>query len=156
MFAVFLVLGFVVCFFGRKLYRPIFFLAGLLLAMGIIILIFYTTFLTSNTSSAVGWGVLAGSFVVGLIVGYIFMKISKLGAFVLAGWGGFALGLLLWNTFLYYTGANQAIFWTFCIGLALVFGILALVFFDPIIISATAIAGGYVFIYGIGLVAGGF
>jgi len=41
-------------------------------------------------------------------------------------------------------------------GLALVFGILALLFFDPIIIAATAIVGAYVFVYGIGIVAGGF
>jgi len=103
MFAVFLILGFIVCLFGRKLYRPIFFLAGLLLTVAIVMILFYTTFLEDNTESWIGWTVLGGSVLVGLIIGFIFAKISKLGAFVLAGWGGFALGLLLWNTFLYYT-----------------------------------------------------
>jgi len=75
---------------------------------------------------------------------------------VLAGWGGFALGLLLWNTFLYYACSSQILFWCFNLGLALIFGILALVLFDEVIIAATAIGGAYVFVYGIGIVAGGF
>jgi len=66
------------------------------------------------------------------------------------------LGLLLWNTFIFYMSSSQALFWCFVLGLALIFGILALVFFDPIIISATALVGAYVFVYGIGIVAGGF
>ena len=48
MFGVFLGLGFVVCFFGRKLYKPVFFIAGVVLTVAIVMIIFYTTFLVDQ------------------------------------------------------------------------------------------------------------
>lgn len=101
MFTVCLIVGFILAFFGRKLWKPLFFLTGVFLTIFLVLIIFYTTFLNSKTENWVGWTVIACSAVLGLIVGFIFMKISKLGAFFLAGWGGFCLGLLIWNTFLY-------------------------------------------------------
>lgn len=77
----------------------------------------------------------------------------KLGAFALAGWGGFSAALLIYNAFLYHMN-SEAGFWCFCIGVALVCGVLALFFFDHILIHATALAGAYLLINGIGLVAG--
>jgi hypothetical protein len=154
MFSLSLVIGFILCFFGRKLWKPLFFLSGVLFTVFIILILFYTTFLNNKTESWVGWVVVAGSVLLGLIVGYIFMKISKLGAFVLAGWGGFCLGLLIWNSFLYLASTSNVLFWLFTVGVGVVTGILALVFFDHIIILTSAIAGSYVFVAGIGLVAG--
>lgn len=156
MFAISLIVGFLLCFFGRKLYKPIFFLTGVLLTVFLILIIFYTTFLNSKTESWVGWTVIACSVVLGLLVGFLFYKVSKLGAFVLAGWGGFCLGLLIWNTFLYLISTSNVLFWLFCVGLGVVFGILALIFFDHVIILSTAMAGSYVFVLGIGIVAGGY
>lgn len=154
MFAIGIVIGFVVCFFGRKLWKPIFFLTGVLATVFIVLIIFYTTFLNNNTESWVGWTVIGGSVLLGLLVGWIFMKISKLGAFVLAGWGGFCLGLLIWNSFLYLATSSNVLFWCFTIGVGVVVGILAIIFFDHIIILASALAGAYVFVAAIGIVAG--
>lgn len=154
MFAIALVIGFIVCFFGRKLWKPIFFLSGVLLTVFLVLIIFYTTFLNDNTASWVGWTVIGCSVLVGLLVGYIFMKISKLGAFVLAGWGGFCLGLLIWNSFLYLATSSDVLFWLFNVGVGVIMGILALIFFDHIIILMSALAGAYVFVAGIGRVAG--
>lgn len=96
-----LLVGFFVCFFGRKLYSPIFFISGVLVSVSLIYMIFYSTFLSDSTENWVGWVVLIAALLVGLFVGYIFMKIVKLGAFALAAWGGYSLGLLLYNMFLY-------------------------------------------------------
>ena len=38
---------------------------------------------------------------IGLIVGVIMVKLQRVGAAILAGWGGFMLGLLLNETVLY-------------------------------------------------------
>jgi hypothetical protein len=156
MFSFALVIGFFVGFFGRKLYKPIFFLAGVIVTIGIICLLFYSTFLTSATDSWVPWVVIAGAFLLGLLIGFIFMKISKLGAFFLAAWGGFSLALLIWNTFLYLTTTSSALFWTFVVGIALICGVLALVFFDHAVINASSMAGSFMVIAGIGIVAGGY
>lgn len=103
MFVFCVVVGLLVNLMGRKLFKVIIFIAGVLAMVALVMLIFYTTFLKSNTASWVGWVVLACSVLVGLLVGCLFLKIVKLGAFVLAAWGGFSLGLLLYEAlpFLY-------------------------------------------------------
>ena len=155
MFVVFISLGAFVCFFGRKLFKPVLFIAGVVLVVSLSWLIFYSTFLNTSTKSWVGWVVLGCSVLVGLCVGFLFTKVAKLGAFILAAWGGFSLGLLVYNAFL-YKFFNVGGFWGFICGLALLFGILALFFFDHILIHSTAFAGAFLFIQAIGLVAGGY
>lgn len=152
-FAILVVIGFFICFFGRRLFKPVIFICGVLLVLVLAWAIFYTTFLSENTDGWVGWAVLGGSIFVGLLVGFIFIKIIKLGAFILAALGGFVLALLLYNTFLYIY-FNQIALYCFCFGVALVMGVLAIFLFDHIIINTTALAGAYLFVEGIGCVAG--
>jgi uncharacterized membrane protein (DUF106 family) len=45
------------------------------LTMGLILLVFYTTFLKSNTADWVGWTVLGCSLIVGLILGLVMTKL---------------------------------------------------------------------------------
>ena len=153
MFGVFLAVGLVICFLGRRLFKPVLFVAGLLATVFIIILIFYSTFLKSTTKVWIGWVVLAGAIIIGILIGALFVKCAKLGAFVLAGWGGFCLGLLIYNAFLYKMN-SQIGFWFFTIGVGLVLGVLTIFFFDHIIINSTSFFGAFIAVYGIGLVAG--
>lgn len=153
MFAIFLVIGTFVCFLGRKLFRPMLFIAGLLLSIAIIWLLFYSTFLDSNTKAWVGWLVLAGSAVLGVIVGVILVKFERVGALILAGWGGFSLALLIYNAFLYHMDSEVG-FWIFTIGVAVVVAILAVFFFEHVLIHSTALSGAFLAVQGIGLVAG--
>jgi hypothetical protein len=153
MFVVFLILGSIICFLGRTLFKPVLFIAGVLLSVSLIWIIFYSTFLNEKTAAWVGWVVLIGAILVGCIIGCVVMKLVKLGAFLLAAWGGYALSLLLYNAFLYKMNSNAG-FWCFTIGVALVCGILALFFFDHILILATAMIGSFLVINGIGQVAG--
>eukprot|EP00347_Sterkiella_histriomuscorum_P015293 403357576 len=152
MFVTFVIIGSIVCFLGRTLFKPVLFIAGVLLSVSLIWIIFYSTFLNEKTATWIGWVVLAGSILFGLIIGCLLVKLVKLGAFILSAWGGYALALLIYNAFLYKMNSNVG-FWCFTIGIALLFGILALFFFDHILIHSTAIAGSFLFIMGIGLVA---
>ena len=122
-------IGFFICFFGLKLYKPIFFISGTLITIFIIVLVFYSTFLKSTTETWVPWVVLSGALLVGLLVGFIVMKISILGAFILAFIGGYCGALLLWNTFLYLVSSSAALFYTFTIGIGFICGVLSLIFF---------------------------
>jgi len=99
---VFIVIGLLINLAGRKLFKVIVFIAGVLLVVSLVLLIFYTTFLKSNTASWIGWVVLGGSVLLGLLVGCLFVKVIKLGAFAVAAWGGFSLGLLLYEAFPLY------------------------------------------------------
>jgi hypothetical protein len=153
---VFVVLGLLINLTGRKLFKVIVFIAGVLLVVCAALLIFYTTFLKSNTDAWVGWVVLGGSILVGLLLGCLFVKIIKLGAFVIAAWGGFALGLLLYEALPLYKIDSQVFFWCFCVGIALICGVLAVCLFDHVLILTTAFGGAYLMVAGIGLVAGHF
>lgn len=151
---IFLILGLFVCFLGRILFKVILFVTGVVLMMVLGLLIYGTAF-SSTTASWVGWLIFGLAFLIGLGVGYLFMKLVKLGAFLVAAWGGFSLGLLLYNAFLYMTH-SQVFFWVFCCACALICGILAVFLFDHVLILSTSLAGSFLFIAGIGLVAGGY
>jgi hypothetical protein len=38
---------------------------------------------------------------IGMVVGYFFMKIKKLGMFAVGGWLGYVISLILYSAFLY-------------------------------------------------------
>ena len=83
------------------------------------------------------------------------MKYQKFGGFCLAAWGGFSMGILLYNSFLYYVESQTAL-WCFAVGVGVLYTVLMFYYFDHILIHATAMIGSFIFITGIGLVAGGF
>jgi hypothetical protein len=101
MFAVMLTCGTVVCFLGRTLFRPVLFFAGVILSVSVTWIVFYSSFLSSNTEEWIGWAVIIGAILIGLLIGSLFVKIAKLGAFVLAAWGGFSIALLTYSAVLY-------------------------------------------------------
>lgn len=152
---IFILVGLFVCFLGRVLFKPILFIAGIFLGVGLTWLICYATFLDDNDKQWVFWLVLAISLIIGLLIGFLLFKLAKVGAFLIAGWGGFSLGLLTYNAFMYKVD-SQAFFWCWIIGCALVAGILACCLFEHILILSTSLSGSFLVINGIGLVAGGY
>lgn len=120
-----------------------------------ILLIFYATFLKDTTESWVAWTVLACSILIGFVAGFFMMKLERVGAAILAGWGGFLLGAFINEVALYKVGSN-ALFWTVTIGCAVIAAILTFFIYNHVIIIMTAFAGGYLFWRGISLFAGGF
>jgi len=153
--AVMIGLGIPLCLLGRKLFSFTLFCVGTLVTMTLILLIFYSTFLKDSTEAWVGWTVLACSILIGLLGGFLLYKCQRLGASVIAGWGGFLCGILINTTCLSYA-ESEALFWIVNIACALVAAVLAFFFFFTAIILATALSGAYLFIRGISLYAGGF
>jgi len=96
----FIASGLLLCFAGRKLIKPSVCVAGTFSTITLALILFYAIFLSKNTKTWVFWVVLVVSIVVGIVVGLILSKFIKLGAAILAGWGGFALGLLINNALL--------------------------------------------------------
>ena len=153
MFVLFLVVGLFVCFLGLKLFGVVLFLSGVLLTVAIVWLIFYSTFLNDNTKAWVGWVVLGCSALLGCLTGFFFLKLAKLGAFCIGAWGGFTLGLLIYNSFLYFAHSQWAL-WGTAVGLAVLCGVASLFLYDHVLILSTSLAGSFMVIYAIGLVAG--
>jgi hypothetical protein len=121
----------------------------------VFILISYSTFASDDSEWWVGLLVLTFSIIVGLAIGYLFNKYQKIGKFFLGAWGGFSLGILLYNAVAYLLESQIAL-WCFAVGIGVLSGVLIVYFDDEIIILATAIIGSLIIIMGIGLVVGGF
>lgn len=152
-FSLFLLTGLFLTFLGNYFLMPILFIAGVAQASFLIMLICYNTFLFNEEKVWVGWLVIVLSAVVGLGVGFIFMKFQKVGTFCLAAWGGFSIGLLFYNAFIYKID-NDAALWGFSIAFGLLYGLCVFFIADHILIHATAIIGSFLTVFGIGLVAG--
>lgn len=147
--------GAFVCFAGRWLFKATVFLATTLIVVAAILLLFYSTFLKDTTQNWVAWTVLVCSILIGLVAGFFMMKLERVGAAILAGWGGFCIGALINEMALYKVGST-ALFWSVAIGCALVAAILTFFIFNHVIILMTAFAGAYCFWRGISVFAGGF
>jgi Domain of unknown function (DUF4203) len=116
-------------------------------------LICYSTFAKDHREGWVGWVIISVSVIIGLAVGFLFWKKKMVGAFFLAAWGGFSFGLLIYNSFLYKTNSDVAL-WCFTVGMGLLYGVLIFFWADHILIHATAMIGSFLAMFGIGLVAG--
>lgn len=141
--------GFFLTLFGRTLLRAILFFVGLAATVFITFVIFYSTFLKDNTEDWIMWVTLAGSALVGCLIGWLLTKLVRFGGAVLAGFGGFMLGMLINETWLYMYGLEW-VFWVVCIGLAVICLIIGFILFEPAIIVSTAFIGSYFVARGVG------
>lgn len=151
----FIVGGIFLGFLGRKLFKAAVFMVTAILVVFAILLLFYTTFLEDTTEEWVGWTVLVCSILIGLVAGFFMMKLERVGAALLAGWGGFLIGVML-NEMVLYKAESQALFWCMSIGCALVAAVLSFFFYEHVLINMTAFGGAYMLIRGISFYAGGF
>jgi len=152
--SVFIVMGCFLAFFGRKLFTAALFIVAAVVFSGLILIIFYSTFL-SDASNWVGWLTISITIILSIGVGFLATKLERLGACLLAGWGGFCAGVLLNETVLYYAG-SVALLWIVNCSCAFVAAVLAWFFFNQAIMVATAFVGSYFTMRGLGLYFGGF
>lgn len=151
--AFFIVIGFLLCFFGRRMIKPSVCIAGFLTTIFATLLFFYTIWLNQSTDIAEFWYFLGGSALVGILIGLLLAKFVKVGAAILAGWGGFAGGLILYETILFRAGQDW-LFWVSCAICAGVAAVLTFFFFDHIVIISTVLIGSYALIRGVSMYAG--
>lgn len=151
----FIVGGIFLGFFGRKLFKAAVFMVTALLVVFGILLLFYTTFLKDTTEVWVGWTVLVCSILIGLVAGFFMMKLERVGAALIAGWGGFLIGVML-NEMVLYMAESPAVFWCVSIACAITAAVLSFFFYEHVLINMTAFGGAYMLIRGISFYAGGF
>jgi hypothetical protein len=148
-------IGLFLTFLGRKIFNVAIFIVAAIVVSGLILIIFYSTFLADNTATWLSWLVVSLAIVVGIVCGYLATKVEKIGGALLAGWGGFCLGVVINETVL-YLAHSTALFWCVNIGLAVLFAIIGFLLFNQSVIIATSFIGAYMTMRGIGIMAGGF
>ena len=68
-------LGLFFCFLGYKLFQVALFIVVTLVGAGLLLFICYATFLADNTSTALGWTMFSVCCAVGLLAGFLSIKL---------------------------------------------------------------------------------
>lgn len=145
--------GIVLTFFGLKLLKPSICFAGFLTSTAVTMLIFYTVYTTSIDELSTFYYWMAGGAVIGIVLGMFLAYWVKIGAAILAGWGGFMIGLIL-NEALLYRFEYIWVFWTANVVCALICAFLTFKLFEVMMMFSTAVLGSYSLIRGVACYAG--
>lgn len=145
--------GLVLCFFGLKLIKPSICFAGFLTSILLTLVFFYAVYASSVEELSTFYYWMAGGAVVGVVLGWFLSHFVKVGAAILAGWGGFMIGLILNEAFL-YTFEYVWVFWTANVLCMLVCAGLTFKLFDFMFIFSTCVIGSYGVIRGVSCYAG--
>lgn len=153
--AVFIAIGILLTFFGRKFFLAAVFIAATFIVALLLLILCYGTFLSENEEEWVGWVTLSVSIVIGLIAGALLVKFNRFAAAAVGAWAGYILGLFL-NDLALWPIEEAWVFWVVNVLSALICAFLAFKFFNPAIIVGTAFIGSYALMRGISMYAGGF
>ena len=117
--------------------------------------LFYTIYFSSLDDISQFWYFLGGGVLVGIILGCILArpKMVKVGSSILAGWGGYCVGLILVETIFAWT-LQDWLFWVVTIGCAVAAGVLAFIFLDMIVLVSTVVLGSYATMRGVSCYGG--
>ena len=87
--------------------------------------------------------------------GFLLTKTERFYSVFISVCAGFLIGLLIDDAVLYLLGI-KVLFWSVNVGLSLVFGALALRWFEVALILSTSLIGSFLTARGVSLVAGGW
>ena len=88
--------GFIFIFFGRKLFKINMFIIGLASVVGLFWMLFYTFLLDQNNNQGVDWVIFVVTIIFGGVGGYVLTKFIVVGRYMIVGWGGYVLGLMIY------------------------------------------------------------
>ena len=145
--------GFLLAFYGFKLLKPSICIAGFLSCTCVALLIFYAWHVSSIDELATFYYWMAGGAVAGILVGLLLARYVKVGAAILGGWGGFVVGLILNEAFMYQF-EYVWVFWTTNVVAILVCALLTFKIFDHAMILSTSVLGAYGLARGVSCYAG--
>ena len=146
-------IGLALVFAGRMLLKPAVCFAGFLSTVLLSCFIFYAVYLEDTSDVADFWYFLGGGALVGIGVGILLACCVRLGAAVLAGWGGVCGGLILYEAVI-YRAEMVWLFWTTIVICGLVAALLAFILMDEVVIVASTLLGAYAMVRGTACYAG--
>jgi len=156
-----IVFGCIVTFFGHKFFPWTIAILGCIIGFIVTMLLLqlFTMLDAVNLKGTQGmWLTSLGVFVsliIGVFLGFVLMRMLKIGAMVLGATGGFFIGVTFDQLF-FSEMKNIYITLTLTIGFAALVAFLAFKFYDHIVILTTALIGSYSLIRGLSIFIGKF
>lgn len=117
------------------------------------LLVFYAVYINSIDELETFYIWMAAGAGAGIIVGLLLAKFVKVGAAILGGWGGFVVGLILNEAFMYQF-EYVWVFWATNVAAILVCALLTFKIFDHVMIFSTSVLGAYGLARGVSCYAG--
>ena len=151
--ALLLVVGLALVFVGRLMLKPAVCFAGFLTTIAVSCFIYYSVYLEDTSDLADFWWFLGGGALVGIFVGLVMCMCVRLGASILAGWGGACGAMILYSSFI-YKAELEWLFWFTIVVCALAAAIAAFFLMDEVVIVATVLLGSYALVRGTACYAG--
>jgi len=141
--------------FGAKFLKVTMFLAGILASLTAITLIVFN-FFTVNSDTTV-WIILGVSLCIGLGLSYAFINLFKIFIMIIGGYGGYTLGIFLYQFVLDFIHASpDVVYWVTIIICVVICAFLALWATKHVLIIGTCVTGGYAIVRGASLYLGNF
>lgn len=97
--------GVFLAFLGMKLYKPTLFLIGCLLTTVIGSLVLFTIFVKQDSPTWYAYAIMGVCFILGLIIGYLCTLMESTGVFMIGGWLGSVIGVIVFDVFLIHIDA---------------------------------------------------
>ena len=133
--------------------KPAVCFAGFLTTIAVSCFIYYSVYLQNESDLADFWWFLGGGALAGIFIGLLMCLCIRLGAAVLAGWGGACGGMILYSSFIYLAG-QEWLFWFTVVVCALAAAVTAFFIMDEVVIVATVMLGSYCLVRGTACYAG--
>jgi len=143
-----IVVGLIECFAGAKLFRPTLFCAGVAGGFYMMLMLFHLIhkYRAIKIKSDAELGI---QLVIGVVIGFITLKVVMLGVYMAGALGGVLLALFLRGLLVGVFHLSQTIYIVIVVAFLLVGAFLARKFFNLVLIPATAIVGSFGFWLGI-------
>lgn len=148
-----LAIGLALVFIGRLMIKPAVCFAGFLTTIMVSCFIYYSVYLENPSDLSEFWWFLGGGALAGIFVGLLMCMCVRLGAAVLAGWGGCCGALILYSAFI-YKAELAWLFWFTIVVCTLAAAVTAFFIMDEVVIAATAVLGAYCLVRGTACYAG--
>jgi hypothetical protein len=149
----FIGIGVVMLLYGSRWLKTVYYTTGIIVAVGSIWLIFYTTFMQNNSEDGTGWAIFIFSLLLGVCLGFSFSRYNKLGNFFLGFISGFCIGLMIFIAIV-SIATNYWVLWSLTGGIGFVSGVLTFFFSDIMKIHSTAFFGAFFITNGMGIIFG--
>ena len=116
----------------------------------------YAFIISYKAEDWLGWIILPSAAILGAIVAFFVSTFIKIGVILIGLWTGAIMGLVLFQSLIHLITTEVWMLWTLMTVCAILCWVISIKIYNLVMILGTSLIGAFLFIRGIGLLAGGY